>query len=718
MRKDFLLEIGTEEVPSAYLEQAGKQLEQLVCELLHSNRVQFGEIKRFYTPRRLAILIRDVVIRQEDKIIEITGPPKEFAFDKDGNPTKQGLGFAKAHNISFGRLKIKKRSGKEVVYYEKEEKGKLTKDIFKTGLPNLVKEIAFPKTMKWEHSGMRFARPIRWICSLFGEEIISFEIAGIKSGNKSEGLRFSPSISLMSARKYEQELEKVGITPDFQKRRNKIRNEIIKVRAYYNTPLQWIEDEELLSEVTNLVESARAIMGKFDKKFLNLPEEVIIAALKGHQRYFAMKKKNGRLAPYFIIILNSLPHLCIGAGLNSNLDEIRQGHERVLRARLEDAEFYFKEDTRIKLADRIDLLKGVIWREELGTLYDKTQRILDLSGYIARWLPDVDFPILERAALLSKTDLVTSMIRDGKEFTKLEGIIGRKYAKISGEEDRVATIIYEHYLPRFKGDKIPKTLEGMVLSIADKVDNVTGAFIINKVPTGSVDLFGIRRSAIGLVTVILKKSLHIPLCEVIEQAIKEYSPQSTVHRPQTAEIFDFLNQRLSKILGDEGIREDIIRAVIEINDDLVDIRARALTLNSFKKREEFKTLVMLAKRVNNILKIRMLPHQNKVGAGQAPSETRNLEENLLKEKEEKNLYSGAKQKEKVFYTHIEKGDYRNALLILVSLNDFINRFFDKVLVMCEDEKLRQNRLALVKYISTFFSRIANFSEIILEKGGK
>ncbi|MCK4306776.1 glycine--tRNA ligase subunit beta [candidate division WOR-3 bacterium] len=684
------MEIGTEEIPAGWLQNTSTQLANKICELLSKEGISHDEPEIFYTPRRIAVLIKNVATRQENKSIEITGPPKEVAFDKNGNLTKAGIGFAKAHKVSPSELKVKKKGKQEVIYYQKLQKGKETSEILESALQDIISQIEFPKSMRWESSGFRFARPIRWIVALLDKTVIPFEIAGVKSGEKSQGLRFASPIIIKSPDSYEKVLEESGVIANADKRLNLIMESIQKlIKGKDLTP----EYGNLLEEVTNLVECPRAILGKFDEKYLKLPKEVIIAAMETHQRYFALEKKDKALAPYFVVIANTK---------DGDVDKIREGHERVLRARLEDAEFYFKEDMKVPLKKRLSELKEVVWQEGLGTLDDKTQRLIELSEYIADNFISIhiNLKVLREAAELCKVDLLTNMIKDGKEFTKLEGLYGSILAKEQDLDSKVVIAIRERtaYLP-----DIETSPEGVALAIADRIDTIVGAFILGKIPTGSKDPLGIRRVGNELVSIITESArfvnaLHIPLKSLISKTLSVYEKvQGSRFKVQGEKIFEFLIQRFRKYSLDES-RYDIIDAVLEVpNDDIVDLLARINALNKLKDKEDFITLIRLAKRVRNIL--------NK-------SQVSSLKSQVLKEPEEKELYDALMKGQDKFENYLEKRDYESALDWLLELAPLINNFFDKVLVMAKETDVRENRLALLNELYLSFQKIADFSKIV------
>ncbi len=701
MNKDFLLEIGTEEIPASWLQNTSTQLANKISELFSKEEISYDKPKKFYTPRRIAVLIRNVATKQKDKSIEITGPPKETAFDKNGDLTKAGIGFAKAHKVSSSEIKIKKKGEKEVIYCQKLKKGKETPQILKSALPDIISQIEFPKSMRWESSGFKFARPIRSLLALFGNTIIPFEIAGVKSANKTQGLRGTPQITIKSATSYERVLKSNDITLDPSERLNLIIKRIQELcggkdfSPEYGAKLLG-RGRDLFKEVTNLVECPKAILGKFDKKYLKLPKEVIIAAMETHQRYFALERKDRTLVAYFIVIANTK---------DGALDKIREGHERVLQARLEDAEFYYREDIKVSIEKRVPELKEVIWQEGLGTLYDKTERLIELSKYIAdNFIPQniyVELDILRESANLCKVDLLTNMIKDGKEFTELEGLYGSILAKEQGLDPKVVSIIKNYSSSNYP--LLVPNPETVALGIADRIDTIVGAFILGKIPTGSKDPLGIRRAGNELLNIITENNIHISLKKLALETLDIYKKvQSLEFKVQMEKISEFWIQRfrknLEEYLKNKGFKCDIVDAIILVNDDIRDLQKRAIVLTL--ARITLPELVTLAKRVRNILKSEKL---------KVKSEKCKIE--LLREPEEKELYNALIYKKKEFENHIEERNYESALNGLLNLAPLINKFFDKVLVMAKEPDVRGNRLALLNELYSFFQRVADFSKL-------
>jgi len=672
MKKDFLLEIGTEEIPASYLEPGSRSLEKLLTDCLRDNLIHFGSAKRFYTPRRLAVLIKDVSLFGENVVTIVTGPPKEIAY-KNKKPTLQLIGFAKAHNVSPERVKIIKKGKKEVIGIEKREKGCSTIDIVKKSIPSIIQEIEFPRSMRWESSGVRFARPIRWIVCLFGRKVIKFQLAGVVSGRNSNGLRGEKNIIIIdNPLNYEKLLLENLIIPSPLKRKEAIESQIRKIAK--QNGVEPIRDNELLLEVTNMVESPLAVIGRFNKSYLSLPNDVIKAALKGHQRYF-WTERSGKGTNYFISVANN-PY--------GDVDTTRKGNEQVLKARLEDAEFYLVEDMQLSLRKRVEELKEMIYDTKLGSLHDKTSRLIKLSSFLSKYVEGVDETSLRRAALLSKTDLTTSMIKDGKEFTKLEGIIGAEYAQKQGEDRKVVNAIREHYLPRFAEDELPKIKEGIVLALADKIDTFVGGYIVSGIPTSSKDPRGMRRDANGIVRILLEKSLSIPLEKIIRRSFYLYGKE------YSAKTFDFVIQRCRQYLLDKGILYDVIMSV----KTRENILAMKMVADAIVQANDIQDIVMVTKRMNNILR------GAKVEGG--------VIEKHFMEPEEKELFSKAKEIEEKLEKSIQEMRFRDAFDLLRTLVPYINKLFDKVLIMAPDEEIKRNRLAFLNYISTLFQKIADF----------
>ncbi len=693
MARDLLMEIGLEEVPPSYLVPAAHGMRDLLLGLLDRSRVGYGKSKVYFTPRRLALHLEEVADHQERAVLEILGPPAAVAFDTEGKPTRAATGFARAQGVPVAQLRVKETEKGEVVCCQRVDEGVETQVLLKDLLPRAIREIEFPKSMRWEETGLRFARPIRWIVALFGRDVVPFEMAGVRAGRETEPHRFGQGrLSIEQPSRYEKVLEDGKVIVDAERRRKLVSDGI--EREARKAGGRVVEDAPLLSEVTHMVEYPVAVMGGFDSVYLDLPSKVLITALREHQRYFAVEDSRGRILPHFIGVADSP---------GGDEEVIRTGNERILTSRLEDAKFYWDEDRKQEFSELVDRLKGVVWQEDLGSLYDKTGRIVDLTQSLCHQLKEGDLRVAERAAYLSKADLVTSMVRDGKEFTTLQGVMGREYALASGEDPRVAEAIYEHYLPRFPGDQLPKSAEGAMVSVGDKVDTICGLFAAGKIPSGSQDPLGLRRQANSVIAILVDRCWHISLGALVDRSVNLLSAVRDLPAKEELKetIVRFFTSRVAKYLEEEEIPYDIGNAIVEVGgDDPADAKTRALALSSLRETPAFEKLVIGQKRVANILQ----------GLPEPPP----VDESLLKEDAERYLYDQAKGIEKDFLNVIEKAEYPKALEIILSLREPIDRLFDDVLIMTDDEALRQNRLGLLSQVSKLFLRIADFSKIVLE----
>jgi glycyl-tRNA synthetase beta chain len=683
--RNLLIEIGTEEIPAGYLEDAALSFEEEVKNLFRERKISFSKSKRYYTPRRITIIF-DKVAEKQDKIIrEIKGPPVDVAF-KDGKPTQAAKGFAASWRVPIKELYIKEFNDKEYIFAEVEEERKKTVEILQNNLPDIIEKIEFPKRMRWEETNFSFARPIRWIVALFKDKIIKFSIAGLESGEFSRGHRLiAPERIKIKCLDYIKILKKSYVMVDFNSRKKKLCELIIdKAKEVGGTP---ILREELINEVVNLIEYPFVILGKYRSEFLELPEEVVITALESHQRYFPVKK-NKNLLPYFISVINNFP--------NKN---IVKENEKVLQARLEDAKFYWEMDKKIPIEERISQLSGIIWHKSLGTLLDKSKRIVKLSEWIGKEVGNVDLNVIKQGARLAKADLTTLMIRDGKEFTNLEGFIGSCYAKEEGFSENVCKVIEEHYKPRYANDMLPSSKEAAIVSLADKIDLIVGSFIAGEKPTGSRDPLGLRKAMNGFIRIIIDFEFDFSLGELIDKNIKEFAIKTK--NKTIKEIHKFVKDRIGGYLQSIGIRYDIANAVL--SEGWENIRSASYIAKSMTKfredEEEFEKLVIGQKRVSNILES---------GVGES------IKKSLLIEKEEKELYKQAKKIEPVIRNFIKAENYLKVLNLLKELRPFIDDLFDNVMVMTENEKLRENRLALLNYVRNLFHLLADFEEIVID----
>ncbi len=705
MNKDLLLEIGTEEIPAGYIPPALEQLKNLAKESLEEERIEHKDILTYGTPRRLVLYIKEVVPMQKELVTEVVGPPKNVSFDANGNPTNAAIGFAKSQGVKVEDLKFKETPKGIYICATKTLQGKETKDVLTTILPKIIKSTSFPKSMYWQDKNLYFARPIRWILTLLGEMKIEFEFAGIKSDNHTFGHRFlsKQAIKINHPYEYEEKLKENFVIVNQIKRREMILNEI-KLYCENNNCIA-PELDELLDEVVYLVEYPSLLVGNFDKEYLKLPAEVLVAAMREHQRYFHIVDKENNFLPNFLIIANT----------DSKINTIRQGNERVLRARLADASFFFTQDKKISLEARVEEEKGRVWQEDVGTVYEKTQRIVKLAEFISQKIAPEFTTQAARAALLCKADLSTEMVG---EFPKLQGIMGYHYAMASGEGEGVAKAIREHYLPISSDGVLPETLPGCIVSIADKIDSIVGCFSVGLIPTGSQDPYALRRQAQGIINILSANFFKIPSTPSIPplslQELVDYSLNlldKNVKRETVAvEVLNFLNQRLQNILingvctgtfSHSGIvNPGQAQALLAVSvEDIQDVLQKAHAISNISKTEEFEPLIITFKRVMNILKP-VIREQLSV-----------ISEELLIEESEKNLYSVYLRIKEEGHAHLIKKQYFEYLSTLVQLRIHIDHFFDEVMVMIEDKDLRENRLALLANISSLFLKIANFSHI-------
>jgi glycyl-tRNA synthetase beta chain len=700
---DLLLEIGTEELPATYIEPALRQMEALSQKLFSEERIPFKEIKTYATPRRLILFMKEVAGKQEDLIHEALGPSKKVAFDSQGNPTKAAIGFAKSKGVEVQDLMTRKVEKGEYVFVLKKEPGRATLKVLPRILKQIITDISFPKSMRWPQSNIRFARPIRWLLALYGTKTVNFSLGKVKAGRLTRGhsLALAKPIMVRNIAKYEELLKNNYVIIDQEKRKKTMEKAIAD--AIRKTKGKLLEDKELLDEVNYLLEYPTAVLGRFAEKYLKLPREVLIICLKHHLKYFSLLDIGGKLLPYFVGLKD---------GISEYMDNVREGYQRVLAARLEDAEFFFKQDSKRKLDENVEKLKGVVFQEELGTLYDKTQRVIKLSEIIAGLAgANCEKSILRRIALLCKADTVTEMVG---EFPELQGIMGREYARISGEDKIVADGIYEHHLPLSSSGELPRSLEGAIVSIADKVDTITGDFCVGFIPSGSQDPYGLRRQAHGVTRIILDKRLALPLDRLIDEALGLLKKSANFSRKRLTEISEikdqilqFFRPRLESILTEAGINYDEIEAALAVDfSDLVDAELRARSINKLRKSPDFEPIIIAFKRAKNILK--------QAGERKIKVQSSQFSENALKETEEKNLYEGFDRIEKETEKFLKKKEYQGALEKLVSLRKPVDDFFDKVMVMVEDKKLCDNRLALLNKIVDLFCKIADFSKIVVE----
>lgn len=691
MSKKYLLEIGVEELPARFISDALNQLRENTANVLNEERIKYDKINAYSTPRRLTVIVEGLDEKQEDVEETVKGPAKKIAFDENGSPTKALLGFMKGQGVDISSIFVDEYNGVEYVFAKKMKKGKNIEEIISENMPKVIKNINFPKSMKWGGKNLRFARPIRWIVSLLDDKVVPFDLEGIQVSNVTKGHRFlgSGNIVIDKVDNYVELLRKNYVIVDQEERKEIIKYGSEKLAKERGGNI--LKDDALLDEVTNIVEYPTPIIGKIKEEYLTLPPDVVITPMKEHLRFFPVFDDKNRLLPYFITVRN---------GNKDHIETVIKGNEKVLGARLEDAKFFYLEDIQKPLESYVEELQKMTFQEKLGTLYEKTIRVQKLAMKIGEYLEvgEETQRNIERAGYLCKADLTTKMVT---EFTELQGKMGMEYARKSGENEIVSLAIFEQYLPRFFGDALPTTTAGSVLSIADKMDSIAGLFAIGIHPTGSQDPFGLRRQALGIINIIIDKKLNISIKELIENALYIYVEVNGLafdYDKVKEEIEEFFKGRIRNMFIDMGIRYDIVDAVLASNiDDIYDMKIRANKINEWLKREGLNEVLTAFNRVANL-------------AEKAVSDE--VQRDLLTEEKELELFEAFYSVEEKINSLISKKEYDKALDNLVVLKDPIDNFFDKVMVMVEDEKIRNNRLGLLRKIYNMMIRICDLSKIV------
>ena len=682
MSKDLLLEIGTEEVPAHVMPNLLTDLKRLAGDLLAEHRLAYESLRTIGTPRRSALLVTGLAERQEDVSTETRGPSVAIAFDAEGNPTKAGAGFARGQGIDPADLI--QRDG--YVYASVHEKGAETAALLTELLSELIRAIPLPNSMRWGDLDFRFIRPIRWIVALYGTEVVPFTLANVTSGNKSRGHRtLAPAdFVITSPADYEAACEKAYIIVDPERRRAMICEQIAETAKACGGTAEITPD--LLEEVLYLVEYPTALSGAFEEKYLALPAETVITPMRDHQRYFPVKAADGSLLPVFITVRN---------GGREHLDVVAHGNERVLRARLADAQFFFDEDRKKPLAEHREKLKTVVFQQGLGSMYEKTERLMGLVTTIVEDLAPDDAVYetmaadARRAAELSKADLVTGMVT---EFTELQGIMGCEYALLDGEKPEVARAIDEQYMPRFAGDELPQSALGFALSVADKIDNIVGTFSRGKIPTGSQDPFALRRQALGLVLMLIEHESSLLLSDLVDEASDLYDLDASLCQKMQVYVADFIRLRLKNVLTERGVRYDVQEAVLADVDFVADVPVRAAYVERLLASDGADALVQSFVRVGNIARM---------------TETGVVDAALFAADEEGALLSAYEN------AVAARDDGTDTMAAEQSLAKAIDAFFDAVMVMDKDERIKLNRLRLLKAIDNYLLETADYSKIVL-----
>jgi glycyl-tRNA synthetase beta chain len=692
---NLLLEIGTEEIPAGYIVPALEALSANILKQLSEARIDHGQSQIYGTPRRLTVIIENVASKQQSVKSEVIGPPANIGFDENGKPTMAGQKFSEKVGVPLSKLTVKDTPKGAYLAAEKSERGLATATLLKEILPRAILATPFPKKMRWADLDIEFARPIHTILALLGKSVVSFKLGNLKSGRYTCGHSFmAPAkIKLNSTEEYLDKLSTAHVIADMESRKKILEERIAEVAADLGGRI--LPDDELVDINNNLVEYPIPVAGKFDTEFLEVPDEILINAMREHQKYFAVVDSNQNLMPCFIAVNNTAARdLALSA----------TGHERVIRARLADAQFFYKSDLEVSNDERVEKLKKVLFQAELGTVYEKCERVAHIAEMLAASSQkgdDLKHQVL-RAARLSKSDLVSHVVG---EFPKLQGIMGRIYAGIAGEPADVAAAIEEHYRPLYSGAPLPETLVGAIVSIADKMDSICGCFSVGLIPTGASDPYALRRQGIGIIQIMTDNGLSFPLRKLIRCSLEQFGGKSASEIDDLVEkVSTFLQNRISHLLAEEGFSKDVIAAIVSVSvDDVPNVRNRVSALESLKSRPDFEPLAVGFKRVVNIIK--------KSGQLDDRAALTTVDPRLFEHASEGELFEEFKAVDQKVSDAMADESFDQALMTIASLRDAVDRFFDGVMVMAEDASIRRNRLALLAHIATLFGKFADFSKL-------
>jgi len=685
--KDLLVEIGTEELPPTTLNKLSTAFYSGVKDGLEKAGLSFSEIKKFAAPRRLALVISDLSVQQKNKKVERRGPALAAAFDEEGCPSKAAQGFARSCGVKVEDLEKLETDKGTWLNFKTEQKGLATSELVADIVQASLDKLPIAKRMRWADLDAQFVRPVQWLILLFGEDVIDAEILSVKSGRETRGHRFHhpETITIPSPSEYEMLLETHGkVIADFNRRKEAVRGQVDEIAL--SVKGKAMIDEDLLEEVSSMVEWPVAVMGDFEQRFLNIPQEALILTMKTNQKYFYVVDDKGALMPHFITVSNIE---------SKDVAKIREGNERVIRPRFADAEFFWSQDRKSKLIDQTERLATVVFQKKLGTLLDKTNRVANIASTIAEQLQG-DKQRAKRAAELCKCDLMTEMVG---EFGSLQGVMGRYYAKLDGEDEEVATALKDYYKPKFSGDSLPQSITSQSLAIADRLDTLVGIFAIGQIPTGDKDPFALRRAALGVLRILIENELDLDLSQLINIAVTQHD---TTINPSTAEtaVLDFMLDRLNAYYLDKGIRADVLDAVLSTKPTRpLDINNRLLAVDAFRQGPDAESLTAANKRIGNILK--------KVNGDLSTK----VDESLLQESAEKDLSTTLTQLNDSVQGLIDNAKYQDALAQLSTLKNSVDKFFDEVMVMADDEALKNNRIALLNKLHGLFLQIADISKL-------
>lgn len=687
----LLVELGTEELPPKALKALGLAFRDSIVQGLQHRELATGEVQWFASPRRLAVLIGQVQLQGPDKVVEALGPPADRARDADGEWTAAARGFARKQGLEPDDLQEIETPKGLRLGLRSTVRGETARDCLNEIIRSAVQELPIPKRMRWGSSRIEFVRPVHWVVAMLGQDSDHGEILGLKTGNITRGHRFhsSQSIVLERPEDYVQALAEARVVADFDQRQAMIRDQVeveasaLQARA--------IIDQDLLDEVTGLVEWPVALTGSFEERFLEVPAEALVSSMKEHQKYFHLVDEEDRLKPNFITIANIE---------SKDPIQVIAGNERVIRPRLSDAAFFFETDKKTRLADRVDKLDNIIFQKQLGSLKDKTERMISIAGALSKHIGASE-ELAERAALLSKTDLITDMVL---EFSDMQGIAGSYYAIHDGEKEEVASALAQQYWPKFAGDRLPETPTACALGLADRLDTLVGIFGIGQPPTGSKDPFALRRASLAVLRILVEKGLDLDLRECLELAAKQY-PDSVIAEGSTARVFDYMVERFRAWFEEENIPAEVFRSVSARNlSHPVDIQRRVHAVYAFTKLPEATALAAANKRVSNIL--------DKLEDGHQFGE---VSANLLVEVQEKELYAKLDALSQICQAHLAEDQYTEALACLAELRAPVDNFFEGVMVNAEDQALRNNRLSLLKKLRELFLQVADISQLVVNK---
>jgi len=685
---DFLLEIGSEEIPAGFIGSSCAYLRDEFDKKFTDAGIGFENIESDGTPRRFYVNVHGLAENQEDREATIMGPPASVAYDAEGNLTKAGAGFVKSKGLSEDTLtKVATEKG-EYLSGIKKTKGVPTKEFIEGILVDVIRGIPFRKSMRWGDKSFRYARPVHWFLALFGGDVIDFDIDGIKSGRKTMGHRIHHNeyFQVESFEDYKAKLKDAKVLTTAKERIETMRAQVAEIER--ETGYLVDLDEELLGTVAGLVEYPVSLMGEFEEKYLDIPAEVLITSMKNHQKYFYVTDKDGNLVNKFIGVSNTVPN---------NPELVKKGYARVLRARLADAAFFWENDRKYPLEKRVEELRKVVYQEKIGTSYEKMERFRRLATFFAKSFNEEALKDTERAAVLCKADLLSEMVY---EFPELQGIMGRRYAALQGENEIVAKAIEEHYLPRFADDDLPETDAGAFVSMADKLDTICGCFAIDLIPTGNQDPYALRRGAIGILSMLREKGYRMGLKVMVAESVKNLKDYINFDTDKTAElVYEFIIQRFRQILSGEGLPADCVEAASEISDDVITVESAARALAEYKQTQEFASIAAGFKRINNILK-------------KSEHTSVSYSEEFFETDYERELDRLIKEEADQINREVSEENFTAAMTRLLTFSGPVDSFFENVMVMADNEEVRQNRLSLLNKMKEVFNMLGDLTKII------